>query len=102
MQFSKDCVLQFINDTGELYFNQKIFRNNLLWITEAYKQDFLDIKKKKKELVGIDWSLLSSPSYTYAHCFSLIGDNFVSNCSRYMVQPFVLEILMSSFERYPS
>ena len=27
--------------------------------------------------------------------------NFVSNCSRYMVQQFVLEVLMSSFERYP-
>ena len=25
-------------------------------------------------------------------------DNFVSNCSRYMVQSFVLEVLMSSFE----
>ena len=29
-------------------------------------------------------------------------DNFVSNCSKYMVQPFVLEVLMSSFERYSS
>ena len=68
------------------------------------------------KLVGIDWSLLSSPLYTYTHRFSLIGlkinkisvlkmkkiDNFVSNCSRYMVQPFVLEVLMSSFERSPS
>ena len=53
-----------------------------------------------KKLVGIDWSQLSSPSYT--HCFSLIGDDFVSNCSRDMVQPFVSEVLMSSFVRYPS
>ena len=29
-------------------------------------------------------------------------DNFVSNCSRYMIQPFVLEVLMSSFETDPS
>ena len=29
-------------------------------------------------------------------------NNFVSNCSRYMVKPFFLEVLMSSFERYPS
>ena len=29
---------------------------------------------QKKKLVGIDWSLLSSPSYT--HCFSLIGEKF--------------------------
>ena len=28
--------------------------------------------------------------------------NFVSKCSRYMAQPFVLQVLMSSFERYPS
>ena len=27
----------------------------------------------KLKLVGRDLSLLSSPSYTYAHCFSLIG-----------------------------
>ena len=68
-------------------------------------------------LAGIDWSLLSSPSHTYTHYFSLISakvlskmiglkmkktDNLVSNCSRHMVQPFILEILMSSFERYPS
>ena len=41
--------------------------------------------KKIEKLVGIDWSPLSSPSFTYANCFSLIGDNSVSNCSRYMV-----------------
>ena len=29
--------------------------------------------KRGKELVGIDWSSLSSPSYTYTHCFSLNG-----------------------------
>ena len=29
-------------------------------------------------------------------------DNFVLNCSRCMVQTFVLEVLMSSFERYLS
>ena len=28
------------------------------------------------KLVGIDWSLLSSPSYTYTHGFSLIGAKF--------------------------
>ena len=70
-----------------------------------------------EKLVGIDWSLLSSPSYTYTHCFSLNDAKFsskinalkmkkiynsVSNSSRYMVQPLVLEVLMSSFERYPS
>ena len=27
----------------------------------------------KCKLVGIDWSLLSSPSYTYTYCSSLIG-----------------------------
>ena len=54
------------------------------------------------KLVVIDWSLRSSSSYTYTNCFSLIGNNFVSNCSRYMVQPFVLEALMSSSERYSS
>ena len=27
-------------------------------------------------------------------------DNFVSNCPRYVVQLFVLEVLMNSFERY--
>ena len=54
----------------------------------------------KKKIVGINWSLLSSSLYTYTHCFSLIGDNFVSNCSK--VQPFILEVLMSSFERYLS
>ena len=73
--------------------------------------------KIKTKLVGIDWSLLSSSSYTYTRCFSLIGakmlskicvlkmkkiENFVSNCSRYRVQPFALEVLISSFERYPS
>ena len=69
----------------------------------------------------IEWNMkfsFSSSSYTsYTHWFSLIGakilnkinmltmkkfDNFVSNCSRYIVQPFVLEVLMSSFEKYPS
>ena len=29
-------------------------------------------------------------------------DNFVPNCSRYKVHSFCLEVLMSSFERYPS
>ena len=74
-------------------------------------------EKKKITLVSIDWSLLSSPSYTYRHCFSLTDtkilskinvlkmkkiDSFVSKCSRYIVQPFVLEVLISSFERFPS
>ena len=58
--------------------------------------------QRLKKLVGIDWPLLNSPSYTYTHCFLLIGDNFVSDCSRCMVQPFILEVLMSSFERYTS
>ena len=56
----------------------------------------------KFKLVSIDWSLLSSSSNIYTYCFSLIGNNFASNYSRYMVQRFVLEVLMSSFERYPS
>ena len=29
--------------------------------------------KRKKKLVDIEWSLRSSPSYTYTYCFSLIG-----------------------------
>ena len=70
--------------------------------------------ENRKNLVSIDWSLLNSSSYT--HCFSLIVakiskinvlkmkkiDDFVSNCSRYIVQPFVLEVLMNPFERDPS
>ena len=81
-------------------------------VVDSSKQIFCRFLKKKKILVGIDCSLLSSPSYSYTNCFSLTGVNyvikmkkvynFVSNCSRYMVQPFVLEVLMSSFERYPS
>ena len=70
---------------------------------EVFRPDKVHvIYENKAKLVDIDWSLLNSPSYNYTHCFSLIGNNFISNCSRCMVQLFVLEILMSSFERYPS
>ena len=31
------------------------------------------IKNVYLKLVGIDWSVLSSPSCTYTHCFSLNG-----------------------------
>ena len=34
---------------------------------------FLINSHQYSKLVGIGWSLLSSPSYTYAHYFSLIG-----------------------------
>ena len=34
----------------------------------------IQIVKNLLKLVGID-SLLSSPSYTYVHCFSIIGPN---------------------------
>ena len=86
------------------------------WIFSSKRNIFLIFQRYfvKKE-VGIDWSLLSFPSYTYTHCFSLIGEKilckmkkekiryfFFSNCSRCMVQPFVLEVLISSFERYSS
>ena len=37
---------------------------------------FQDWYPSKKKLVGIDWSLLSASSYTYTHCFSLIGAKF--------------------------
>ena len=70
----------------------------------------------EQKLVGIDWSLQCSPIiYLYtlllAYCRENVKlmcykwkkiDNFVSNCSRYMVQPIVLEVLMSYFEIYPS
>ena len=66
---------------------------------------------KPNKLVGIDWSLLSSPSYTFTHFFHLLArkfkvnvlkmkkktDIFASICSRYMVQPFVLEVRKSFF-----
>ena len=59
------------------------------YINQSHKIFSTSLLKNIKKLVGIDW--LSSPSYTYTHCFSNIGDNFVSNCSRYMAQPFVLK-----------
>ena len=71
-------------------------------LTIKFHQNRMMISDVMRKLVGIDWSQISSPLYIYAHCFSLIGDNFVSGCSRYVVQPFVLEALMSSIERYPS
>ena len=61
-----------------------------------------------------NWHRLVSAQFPiiYLNTVSLIGariskinvlkvkkiDNFVSKCSRYRVQPFVLEVLMSSFE----
>ena len=74
-------------------------------------------ERRQNRLKKISWHRLFSVQlalYTYTHCFSLIGakikiglklkkiDNFVSYCSKYTVQPFGLEVLMSSLERYPS
>ena len=63
------------------------------------------------KLAGMDWSLLSSPSYTYTHCFSFIGAKIYTNEKKSIIffhtvpdicYTFVLEVLMSSFERYLS
>ena len=47
---------------------------------EAFKSTLYDLfgtsyhdAMKKKKIVGINLSLLSSPSYTYKYCFSLIN-----------------------------
>ena len=61
---------------------------HIKWNNNLVKIWFNNIKSLFK-LVSIDWSLLNSTSYTYTHCFSLIGDNFISNCYRCMVQPFI-------------
>ena len=57
----------------------------------------------ESRLVGIDWSLLSF-SHILIHILShLLAWKFKVKiiCMKYMVQPFVLEVLMSSFEIYP-
>ena len=47
----------------------------LLVIYEEYTRSTIAYGRKNiiLKLVGVDWSLLSSPSYTYTHGFSLIG-----------------------------
>ena len=46
--------------------------NYVFWEENKDKIKMINWSQKEK-LVGIDWSLLSSPSYTYTHCFSLTG-----------------------------
>ena len=112
----KSCCIQYCESWAKHHFAQRVLLVNIKH-EHSQKTNCKMITDENRKLVGIDCSLLSSPSNTYTHCFSLIWakiwskisvskmkkiDNFVSNCSGYMVQPFVLEVLMSSFERYPS
>ena len=45
----------------------------------------LNFHMHSKKLVGINWSLLSSPSYTYIHCFSLIWCENLSKINVYEI-----------------
>ena len=76
--------LQWINST--LMQNDRGFENYQLpkkFIFQQLVANFADIRRnnsiarqKKKKPFGKVWSLLSSPSYTYTNCFSLIGTKF--------------------------
>ena len=115
-KFSMHIFSKWALDTGLISYYYYFYLCNTfssLYWNELFEKVPLHFMKRK--LVGIHRSLLNSQSYT--HCFSRIGakisskinvlkmkkiDNFVSNCSTYRVQPFVLEVLVSSFERYRS
>ena len=42
------------------------------------KKVYLLVTRKEKIIFGVDWSLLSYPSYTYAHCFSVFIEKILN------------------------
>ena len=70
-QVKSKFVNLYLNVTGSISEKNGHKTNIVFLLCGKYyrKENIIELKK----LVGIDWFLLSSQSYTYTHCFSLIG-----------------------------